>query len=280
MSRNAPLTEQDDELSIAVDAPPAPARARPTRRVQERRWDVIAVGILTPTLLASTVVGVFLLGQVFYPDPNPPNLVFPTATASARAVARPTPMVAVAAQPVDTTKLNAGIIDRPPPFEWPEVDDLKLVVNPGRPNEQADYTPKVGSVEVRRQIEAISVSIVQHSSPSLAQAAAAELAKAYPATGEKPRVLDLTAQSGYLADESAFAVVTTYGTYRIHVEAIAASPPFKPGQKPEIEYLTLHLADHIARRVQEVSSGGRRTGPEATAVHWRDHITRSLPFGR
>jgi hypothetical protein len=183
------------------------------------------------------------------------------------------------AQPVDTAKLNAGIIDKPSAFEWPEVEDLKLVVNPGRPNEQADYTPSLGSVEVRRQVEALSVSIVQHSSAALAQSAATELAKAYPAFAAKPRVLDLGAQSGYLPDESAFAVVLTYSTYRIHIEAVAASPPFTAGQKPEIEYLTLHLADHIARRVQEVSSSGRRTGPEATAVHWRDHITRSLPFG-
>jgi hypothetical protein len=277
MSRNAPVVE--DELIEGPSDYAPPRRRRVDRRVQQRRWDTIAVGVITPTVLVGTVVGVFLLGSIFYPDPNPPELVFPTPRSAARDQARPTPVVAVVAEPIDTAKLNAGIVDKPLVFDWPEVEDLKVVPNPGRPNEQADYTPRLAAVEVRREVDPLSVSIVQHNSPALAAAAAAELAKAYPAAAARPRVLDLTAQSGYLPDESGYGVIVVYGAYRIHIETVSSAPPINASQRPEVEYQALHLADHVARRVQEVSSSGRRTGPEATAVHWRDHLTRSLGLG-
>jgi hypothetical protein len=232
---------------------------------------------MTPVLIVTLLGATFALGQIFYPDPNPPTLVFPTPRPVQRDEPVPTP--SVAAEPIDTAKVNSGVVDRPLPFDWPDVDDLKVVPNPGRPSEQADYTPALSSVELRRLFDAASVGVVQHGAPAQAQAAAAELAKGYPVRPAKPNVLDVPARSGYLADETGFGVVFTYGTFRVTIETMA-SGPIPSNRRGDVEYQTLHLADHIARRLQEVASSGRRTGPEAAAVHWRDHLVRSLSLGR
>ena len=234
---------------------------------------------MTPTLLATLLASTFLLGQIFYPDPDPPKLVFPTPRPLQRDAADPAPAATKPAEPIDTVKVNSGVVDRPLPYDWPEVDDLKVVPNPGRPNEQADYKPALSSIEARKLFDAASVSVVQHGAPAQAQAAATELAKGYPLRPGKGKVLDLPAQTGYLADETGFGVVFAYSSFRVTIETMA-NGPIAPSRRGDVEYQTLHLADHIARRLQEVASSGRRTGPEATAVHWRDHLARSLPFGR
>jgi hypothetical protein len=92
-------------------------------------------------------------------------------------------------------------------------------------------------------------------------------------------VVDVEASTGYVPDDTAFGVVYTLGGYRIQIETVAAAPPFRANQRSEVESFTLHTADHILRRVQEVAFGATRTGPEATAVHLRDHITRMIPVG-
>jgi hypothetical protein len=265
---------------MVEDEPAASARvARPRRaRSPQQRWDWTVVGIMTPTLLATLLGATFVLGQIFYPDPDPPRLVFPTPRPARRDDAAELATTRAAAVPIDTVKVNSGLVDRPLPFDWPEVDELKVVPNPGRPSEQADYKPPVSAIELRRLFEASSVSVVQHGAPAQAQEAAAELAKGYPLRSGKRKVLDLPAQAGYLADDTGFGVVFSYGGFRASIETIA-NGPISPSERTEIEYQTLHLADHIARRLQEVASSGRRTGPEATAVHWRDHLARSLPFG-
>ena len=266
---------------MVEDEPAASAPARRPRRARsaQQRWDWTVVGIMTPTLLATLLGATFVLGQIFYPDPNPPRLVFPTPRPARRDDAAETATARAVAEPIDTVKVNTGVVDRPLPFEWPEVDELRVVPNPGRPSEQADYKPAISAVELRRLFEASSVSVVQHGAPGQAQEAAAELAKGYPLRSGKRPVLDLSASTGYLADETGFGVVFAYGGFRASIETMA-NGPISPSERVEIEYQTLHLADHIARRLQEIASSGRRTGPEATAVHWRDHLVRSLPFGR
>jgi hypothetical protein len=256
-------------------------RPRGRRALQRQRWDRTVVGVLTPTLVVGLIGGTFLLGQIFYPDPDPPTLVFPTPRPSlaAREDAAPTPMVRVSTEPIDTVKVNEGIVDRPLAFDWPEVDDLKVVPNPGRPSEQADYKPALAALETRRLFDASSVSIVQHSMPPQAQGAATELAKAFPLRARKQQVLDLSAMAGYLPDDTGYGVVFSYGGFRTTIETMATGP-IREAQRAEIEYHTLHLADHIARHLQEVASSGSRTGPEARAVHWRDHLVRSLSLGR
>ena len=176
-------------------------------------------------------------------------------------------------------RLNAGVVEKPPEFDWPDVHDLKLVPNPGRPGELADYVPELVSVDSRRLVSAMSVSVLMHISPSFPPIAIQELIKSYPLRMVKKKTLDIEALSGYLPDDSGFGIVFSYGTYRVHIETIAGSPPIRQNQRTEIEYLTLHLADHIARRVQGLGAAGRRTGPESLAVHWRDHIARSIPGG-
>jgi hypothetical protein len=269
MRQSPPTVEDEPAASDPV------ARQRPARGAQQR-WDWTVVGIMTPTLLATLLGATFVLGQIFYPDPDPPRLVFPTPRPARRDDTATTRAVV---EPIDTVRVNTGVVDRPLPFEWPEVDELKVVPNPGRPSEQADYKPAISAVELRRLFEASSVSVVQHGAPAQAQAAAAELAKGYPLRSARRPILDLPASAGYLADETGFGVVFAYGGFRASIETMA-NGPISPAERVEIEYQTLHLADHIARRLQEIASSGRRTGPEATAVHWRDHLARSLPFGR
>jgi hypothetical protein len=263
-----------------VGAPPRRPR-RGQRAIQRQRWDRTVVGVLTPTLVVGLLGGSYLLGQIFFPDPDPPTLVFPTPRPSLAtgADAAATPFARVSTEPIDTVTVNNGIVDRPLTFDWPEVEDLKVVPNPGRPSEQADYRPTLASIETRRLFDASSVSIVQHSAPIQAQAAATELAKAFPLRAGRQSVLNLTATTGYLPDETGFGVVFTYGGFRTTIETMATGP-IREGQRAEIEYHTLHLADHIARHLQEVASSGVRTGPEAAAVHWRDHLVRSLWLGR
>jgi hypothetical protein len=199
MSRNAPYADEEhlDQLP-----PPAAPRRRISRRHKQRRWDQITVGILTPTLLVTTVVGVFALATIVYPDPNPPELVFPTATPRVRNDAAPTATAQVVAPVLDTARINAGVIERPAKFDWPEVDDLKITPNPGRPNEQADYVPPISSVESRRLISAATVTVTQHMTPTQAKAAVEELARAYPLRSAPQQVVELDATAGYLPDES------------------------------------------------------------------------------
>jgi hypothetical protein len=254
MSRNAPMVDEEPIES------PAELPAAPPRR----------------TVMVGTIAVFFAAGQIFFPDPEQPPLVFPTPRPVVLEEPQPTAVPSFAIQSIDTTKLNAGIVEKPIPYEWPEVEDLKLVPNPGRPSEQADYTPNLSAVEKRRLIQASSVTVIQHSDPRLA----IELSKAFPLRAARQPVLDFSGYAGYLPDEGGFGVAFSYGGWRASVETMLGSPPTSETQRAEIEYHTLHLADHIARRLQEVASGGQRTGPEGTAVHWRDHLIRALPFGR
>lgn len=280
MSRRAPSPE--DYVDLPVDEDLGPPVAAPSQLARSRR-DRFVVGIMTPALVVGVLLGLLIVGQVFYPDPYVPE---PTPVPAARAGRGGGPEeqragvgAAVQAQPIDVSRLNAGVVEKPPAFEWPEIEDLKLVPNPGRPGEQADYIPALSSVDTRRLISAISVSVVLHTGPPLAKAAAEELAKSYPLRTRRQNVLDNSSATGYLPDESGFGVTYALNFYRVNVETIAASPPIRQTQRSDIEWNTLHVADHIARRVQEISTGGRRTSTEASAVHWRDHLVRRLPIG-
>lgn len=236
--------------------------------------------ILTPALLVSLAVGIFMLGQIFYPDPVAPEPIFVTPTPGFEEEIDPAPRVPIVLQKIDTVKLNTGLQANAPAFDWPEVDNLKLQPNPGRPGEQADYVPELAAIEMRRLIAASTVGVVLHTSPVIAQGAVEELAKSYPLRQAKQPVLDFEVTTGYAPDDSAYGVVFTLANYRVHIETVVTSPPVRPSQRAAVEFETLHLADHIARRLQEISSSGKRTGPEATAVHWRDHLARTLPFAR
>jgi hypothetical protein len=276
VSRNAPVV--DDERQVDRRAAPSGGfQRRLDRRAKAHQRDVFAVGVLTPALLVALVAGVLATSQLFYPD----TYVEPTAASTPTfAPDQPTPTPTVVILPIDTARLNAGIVDKPPAFDWPNVPDLKVVPNPGRPNEQADYTPTLAATDTRRLVADASVSLVLHQTPQFAQGATEELVKSYPLRSTKQRVIDLQATLGYLPDESGLGLVLTYQSYRLQIETIAANPPIKPGQRGDAEGFTLHLADHIVRRLQEVTSGGRRTAPEDYAVHLRDHISRMLPFSR
>ena len=247
--------------------------------VQERakRRDLFVVGVMTPAILLMTVIALLGASQMFYPDPD---YVEPTPRPNARAAdavdANAPPIVL---EPIDPVKLNAGVNDRPPPLEWPEVDDLKLTAEPSRPNEQADYTPALASTELRRLVAVMSVNVTLHTSPAFAEGGAAELAKSYPLRPRKERVVDVSARLGYIPDDTGVGLVFPVGNYRVQIELIAASPPIRPAQRAEVEGQILHLGDHVARRLQETGTT-RRGGAEAAAVHWRDHISRSVPFGR
>ena len=274
MSRNAPVLD-DDEMDVAGRPSPQFQR-RLSKRARNRQRDMITVGVMTPALLLGLIVGILVLTQAVYPDTYVEPTVAPTETPGPNL---PTPTPVIVLQPIDTARLNAGIVDKPPQLDWPDVSDLKVVPNPGRPNEQADYTPALSAVDARRLIAASSVSVVLHQTPELSQGAADELVKAYPLRSIKQRVIDLTATMGYVPDDSALGLVFTYSSYRIQIETVATSPPFRAGQRSQVESFTLHLADHIVRRLQEVTSGGKRTAPEDYAVHLRDHISRMIPFG-
>lgn len=278
MSQNAPVLDQAGDEVQPTSRDAARPRRRPPRRAQRRTWDLTAVGILTPALVVGLAVGILGLSQIVYPDPEPPATPVPTRAPIAIDAVRPPP-TAVVAQPIDAARLNAGIVEKAPAFDWPEVDDLKVVPNPGRANEVADYVPNIASVETRRLISASTVTLVLHQSAPFAQGAVEEIAKAYPLRAGKVKVVDLSASAGYLPDDSAYGVALVFQNYRIHIETVLASPPVRPDQRSDVEYQTLHLADHILRRAQEVVTVSR-TPPEATAVHWRDHLARRLPFGR
>lgn len=275
MARQAPVLDDDD---IAV--PAAPSRQfqrRLDRRAKNRQRDLIAVGVLTPALLLGIALGVLVLGQTFAPD----TYIEPTVVATATPppiTERPTAVPV--AEPIDIARLNAGIVDKPPAFAWPEIDGYKVQPDPGRPNEHADYVPALSDVNLRRMLSALSVNLILHSNPTFALGAVDELAKPYPGRPRKEKVLDLTARAGYVPDDSVYGVVYAFGAYRVQIEAVPTSPPIQASQRAAIEYEALHLADHLTRRLQEAASGGTRTGPEATAVHWRDHIARVLPVGR
>jgi hypothetical protein len=247
-----------------------------TRQEMTKRRDTFVVGVMTPALLLVTVVALLGLSQVFYPDLE---YVEPTPALEAIEEEAEVPSAPVILEPIDPVSLNAGVNERPPPLEWPEVDDLKLTVEPSRPNEQADYTPALAATELRRLIAVLSANITLHTGPTLAEGAATELAKSYPLRRSQRQVLGHAARLGFIPDDTGVGLVFTVGNYRVQIETIAASPPIRPSQRAEIEYQTLHLGDHLARRIQETVSTGRRTGPEAAAVHWRDHITRSVLGG-
>jgi hypothetical protein len=247
-----------------------------TRQEMTRRRDVFVVGVMTPALLLLTAVAFLALSQLFYPDLE---YVEPTPVLEMVEEGVEAPPERVIPEPIDPVSLNAGVNERPPQLEWPEVDDLKLTVEPSRPNEQADYTPALAATELRRLIAVMSVNITLHVNPALAESAATELAKSYPLRRSPRKVLDLSARLGSIPDDTGVGLVFTAGNYRVQIETIAASPPVRASQRAEIEYQTLHLGDHIARRIQETVSSGKRTGPEAAAVHWRDHITRSVLGG-
>jgi hypothetical protein len=274
VSRNAPVV--DDE-----DAGPANRsrrfESRLERRARKRRRDILTVGVLTPTIVVGIAVGLLVLAQTFTPDTYVAPTVVPTATLPPF-VDKPTPVPV--ARAIDTVRLNAGLADKPPPFEWPEVAGLKVQPDPGRASEHADYVPDLSNVDLRRLVAAVSANVILHNSSAFANGAAEELTKPYPLRLRKDKVLDLEATTGYVPDESVFAVVFVYNSYRIQIEAVPTTPPIKATQRSEFEYQALHIADHLARRLQETTTGGKRTGPEDTAVHWRDHIARSLPFGR
>jgi hypothetical protein len=249
-----------------------------TRQEVTKRRDFFVVGIMTPAILLVTVVALLGLSQLFYPDLD---YVEPTPVEDALELEPiETPPPPLNLEPIDPVKLNAGVNDRPPSFEWPEVDDLKLTLEPSRPNEQADYTPALAATELRRLIAVMSVNITLHTGPAFAQGGAEELAKSYALRRSERSVIDVTGRLGYIPDDTGVGLVFTAGNYRVQLETIAASPPIRSTQRADIEYQTLHLGDHIARRIQETVSSGKRSGPEAAAVHWRDHINRSLPFGR
>jgi hypothetical protein len=276
-----PLEEGDEELLDGFKLP-SDARVVLTRAELRRRRDRFVVFLLTPAVLLATVLCVLAAGQVLYPDRDALLRPAPTQVAAAEEPpdeATPTDLVIV--EPRDPVKLSAGVVEKPPAFAWPEIDELKLVVEPSHPNEQADYTPLLSSTELRRQIEVMSVNLTMHSGPALAQGAAGELAKAYPLRPSRQRVTDSPATLGYIPDDSGIGLVFTVGSYRAQIETIAAAGPIKASQRAQLEYNTLHLADHVARRLQETISGsGRRSGLDATVAHWRDHLARSLPFGR
>jgi hypothetical protein len=274
MSRNAPPLGDEMEL---LDEPATGPRPSPPRRGRSRQQrDVLTVGVLTPALLLGLLLGLLVLGNTFYPD----TYVAPTATATVAArLAGPTATPVVVVQPIDTAVLNAGLVDRPPAFEWPEVDGMKLQADPGRPSEHADYTAELADVETRRYLSAVSVNLATHNTAAFAEGATTELVKAYPVRPTSQRLVDLRALTGYLVDDSTFGVIFSYGATRVQIEAVAASPPIRPEQRALIEYAALHVGEHVLRRMQEIASGGRRTVPEATAVHWRDHLARRLPFG-
>src|SRR5262245_18170074 len=117
MRQSPPLLEDEPAASAQI--------ARPRRpRDPRQRWDWTVVGIMTPTLLATLLGATFVLGQIFYPDPDPPRLVFPTPRPARSDSVPDTATVPVVAEPIDTVKVNTGVVDRPLPFEWPEVDEL------------------------------------------------------------------------------------------------------------------------------------------------------------
>jgi hypothetical protein len=273
MARNLPVLDDDD---LETAGPTTQFQRRLDRRARNKQRDLITVGVLTPAVLVGLLVGVLVLTQAVYPDTYVDPTAVPQPTAGP---AQPTPTPVIVLQPIDTARLNAGIVEKPPTFEWPEISDLKGVPNPGRPNEQSDYTPNLSAVDVRRLIAVTSVNVTLHSSSAFASGAAEEIAKAYPLRAAKRKVVDVEASTGYVPDDSTFGVVFVLNGYRIQVETVAATPPFRPAQRNEVEALTLHVADHILRRAQEVQSGATRTGPEASAVHLRDHIGRWLPGG-
>jgi len=275
-----PLEAGDEDLLDGFKLP-SDARVVLTRAELRRRRDRFVVFLLTPAVLLATVLCVLAAGQVLYPDRDALLRPAPTQVAAKEPTDEATPTDLVIVEPRDPVKLSAGVVEKPPAFEWPEIDGLKLVVEPSHPNEQADYTPLLSSTELRRQIEVMSVNLTMHSGPALAQGAAGELAKSYPLRPSRQRVTDSPATLGYIPDDSGIGLVFTVGSYRVQIETIAAAGPIKASQRAQLEYNTLHLADHVARRLQETISGsGRRSGLDATVAHWRDHLARSLPFGR
>lgn len=273
MRANAPV--DDDSVEVLEAQPSSPPVV--SRRVRSRQRDVLVVGVMTPVLLLGLVAGLLVLGQVLYPDTEEEEPVrAPVTAAAGSATPVPTP---VAVQPIDVARLNAGIVDQPPQIAWPEIEGLKVQPDPGRPNEHVDYTPALSDVQTRRLIATLTVNRVVHTSPELAGGAAEELAKAYPLAAGKRRVVDQEASIGYVVDESAFGVVFTFGLNRVQIETVAASPPILPDQRSQFESQSLHLADHIVRQLQDAAVGGQLTGPERTAVHVRDHVSRMSPFG-
>jgi hypothetical protein len=280
-TRDEPPEERDDDLLGDIHLP-SEAKVALTRAELRRRRDRLVVFVMTPAVLLATALCVLVGGQVLYPDREAALRPAPTQVAEAdEAPDEPTtPQELVVAEPRDPVKLSAGVVEKPPTFEWPEIDELRLVVEPSRPNEQADYTPLLSSTELRRQIEVMSVNLTLHTSPPLAEAAAGELAKSYPRRLSRQRVIGSNAKLGYIPDDTGIGLVFTVGDYRVQIETIAAAGPIRASQRAELEYHTLHLGDHIARRIQEVASSGGRGGLGATTTHWRDHLSRSLPFGR
>ncbi|HEV8634541.1 MAG TPA: hypothetical protein VG370_09940 [Chloroflexota bacterium] len=275
-----PPGERDEDLLGSIRLP-AEAKVALTRQELRRRRDLFVVFVLTPAVLLATALGVFAASQVFYPDREALVRPRPTAVAGAEeAPDEPTRDEPIVLEAIDRVRLSTGVVEKPPTFEWPEIAELKVVAEPSRPNEQADYTPLLSATELRRQIEVMSVNLTLHTNPTFAQGAAGELTKSYPLRRSRQRVVDSNATLGYIADDTGIGLVFTVGSYRVQIETIAAVGPIKPSQRAALEYHTLHLGDHVARRIQELSSQGRRSGLAAAAVHWRDHLSRSLPFGR
>ena len=274
----------DDEPEEEVDASALGGLELPsdepvvlTRHEQSRRRDSFVVLGITPAVVLGLFLLALIVAQRAFPDPEE-SLATPTLTESLR---RPTPTLPIVLEPIDGAKLTAGVVEKPPAFAWPDVDELKFVPEPVRPNEVADYTPLLAATELRRLLAVLTVTMASHAQPAQAQAAAAELAKNYPLRQSKTKVIDADGTIGYLPDDTGVGLTLSYGTFRAQIETIAASPPIRPDQRAEVEWHTLHLGDHLVRRLQEVGTGGaRRSGPEAAAVHWRDHLARQVSGGR
>src|SRR3954467_10583261 len=108
MRQSPPVVENEPAAS------PPPARPRRTPDERRAHWDWTVVGVMTPVLIVTLLGATFALGQIFYPDPSPPTLVFPTPRPLQRAAPPPTPVVAT--EPIDTARVNSGVVDRPLPF--------------------------------------------------------------------------------------------------------------------------------------------------------------------
>ncbi len=257
-------------LSLPAEAPNVPL----TRVELRRRRDIFIVAVFTPVLLLTILAGGLIVSAQVAPAPAVVRARLATPTVLARPTSAP-----VVIQPIDPTRLNAGVVADAPPFEWPEVEEWKFAPSTGRPGVQAEYTPLIAATTLRRLVEAVNVTMIRHANAEQAATASGELAKSYPLRSKSVSVIGMPARIGYIADDSGLGLTTTHGIFRIHAEMTVNSPPILPSQRTELEDQLLHIGDHLARRAEETISGARRTGMEATLVHLRDHGTRRLPFG-
>ncbi|TAK26068.1 MAG: hypothetical protein EPO26_01635 [Chloroflexota bacterium] len=280
--RRRPAVEEPTDEGAVLDQFELPAETADlpiSLGERQKRRDLLILGGLTPIVVLGLIGFILLLSSQFVkPDPNSRAEI--TRAAAESSARRATPTIAVVVEPIDPTRLNAGVVEKPPAFRWPEVEDWKFIASPGKPDEQAEYTPLIASTDLRRLVAAASVGVTRHGTADQAKGAAKELAKSYPLRSSSANVLGIEAYFGFIPDDSGFGLATSHEVYRIHIELTAATGPIKPEQRADFEYHTLHLADHIARRVQETLTSAFRTGVEAQLTHYRDHIGRRLPGGR